>query len=158
MRISLIRCRRRWLDRGFTLLELLVVLAITAVATGGVSLALRDNADTALERESQRLVVLFESARALSRASGVPVYWRPTDSGFVFEGVPPKALPAGWLAPGTAARTLKRIQLGPEPIIGPQSVDLISVVSPEGQPQRSLRLTTDGIRPFAVQANQAGQP
>ena len=150
--------RRKSASRGFTLLELLVVLAITAVATAGVGLALRDNADTALERESQRLAVLFESARALSRASGVAVYWRPTNEGVVFEGVPPQALPNRWLANGTAARTAQRIQLGPEPIIGPQFVDLVSLMTPEGQPQRSLRVTTDGIRPFAVLAPLAGQP
>ena len=55
---------------GFTLLELLVVIAIIAVATAGVSLSLRDSSQTALEREAQRLAVLFESARAQSRASG----------------------------------------------------------------------------------------
>lgn len=150
--------RRLRLSRGFTLLELLVVLTITAVATAGVSLALRDSGDTALERESQRLAVLFESARALSRATGVPVYWQPTANGFIFEGVPPQALPNSWLAAGIATRTAQRIQLGPEPIIGPQSVDLVSLMTPEGQGQRSLRVATDGIRPFAVQPAQVGQP
>jgi len=52
------------------------VVAIIAVATAGVSLSLRDNSQTALEREAQRLAVLFESARAQSRASGTAVIWR----------------------------------------------------------------------------------
>lgn len=155
----LINCgRRQRFSRGFTLLELLVVLTITAVATGGVSLALRDSGDTRLERESQRLAVLFESARAMSRATGVPIYWRPTSSGFVFEGAPPQSLPGNWLAEGVAPRTLQRIQLGPEPIIGPQAVDLVSLTTAEGQGERSLTVTTDGIRPFTVQPTQAAQP
>ena len=63
--------------RGFTLLELLVVISIMALATAGVGLALRDGGQQALEREGERLAVLLESARAQSRASGVPVRWRP---------------------------------------------------------------------------------
>lgn len=45
---------------GFTLLELLIVIAIMAMATAGVSLAMRDNAQTTLERDAQRLAVLLE--------------------------------------------------------------------------------------------------
>ena len=41
--------------RGFTLLELLVVVAIIAIASAGVSFALRDSQATQLEREAQRL-------------------------------------------------------------------------------------------------------
>ena len=67
---------------GFTLLELLIVMAIMAMATAGVSLAMRDNAQTALERDAQRLAVLFESARAQSRTTGIGVYWHTTDNGF----------------------------------------------------------------------------
>ena len=59
--------------RGFTLLELLVVVAIIAIATAGVSFAMRDSQATQLEREGQRLAALLESARAQSRSSGVPV-------------------------------------------------------------------------------------
>ena len=44
--------------KGFTLLELLVVVALIAMATAGVSLSLRDSRQTQLEREAQRLVAL----------------------------------------------------------------------------------------------------
>ncbi len=145
--------------RGFTLLELLVVIAIMALATAGVSLSMRDNAQTGLEREAQRLAVLFESARAQSRTSGVQVIWHTTDSGFKFEGVVPGALPSQWLAPGTTVRGTSSVLLGPEPIIGPQAVELVTS-PPAGQsaaqPGPSMRVATDGLRPFAVQA--AGQP
>ena len=147
------------LIRGFTLLELLVVIAIMALATAGVSLAMRDNAQTALEREAQRLAVLFESARAQSRTSGVRVVWHTTASGFQFDGLMPGALPDRWLTEGTTVRGTNSIQLGPEPIIGPQAVEILTsqpVGQSADQASRSLRVATDGLRPFAVQA--AGQP
>ncbi|HEY3046176.1 MAG TPA: prepilin-type N-terminal cleavage/methylation domain-containing protein [Polaromonas sp.] len=138
-------------SRGFTLLELLVVVAIMAMAAAGVSLAMRDNSETALEREAQRLAVLFESARAQSRANGTHVYWHTTAEGFRFEGLPAKALPDRWLAVGTAVRGSANVQLGPEPIIGPQAVDLVSINPPANSPHRIMRVATDGLRPFAVQ-------
>ena len=140
------RYRHSALGRGFTLLELLVVIAITAVATAGVSLALRDSSQTSLERDAQRLAVLFESARAQSRASGVAVVWRTTLNGFNFEGLPAKALPNQWLASDTTVRGKGSVQLGPDPIIGAQVVELASI----SQPERTLRIATDGLRPFVV--------
>lgn len=148
--------------RGFTLLELLVVIAIIAMATAGVSFAMRDTAQTALEREAQRLAVLFESARALSRASGAPVLWHTTADGFIFEGLATGALPNRWLTAGTAVRGQGAVQLGPEPIIGPQALELFnsSLVPPtalsSSQANTAWRVSTDGLRPFAVQS--AGQP
>ena len=152
------RVANRWIQ-GFTLLELLVVIAIMALATSGVSLAMRDNSQTALAREAQRLAVLIESARAQSRTSGVRVIWHTTDSGFKFEGVVPGALPSQWLTQGTTVRGTTSVQLGPEPIIGPQAVELVPGL-PAGQSAGqqagpSLRVATDGLRPFTVQA--AGQ-
>ena len=154
---TLVAARRKAL--GFTLLELLVVVAIIAIATAGVSFALRDSSETQLEREAQRLAALFESARAQSRATGVPVRWRPTADGFLFEGLPPEALPSGWLSEGTVARlaqTTPALLLGPEPIIGAQAV----VLSRADQPARALRIGTDGLRPFIVEPAVAlpGQP
>src|SRR5512138_3517658 len=63
--------------RGFTLIELMVVIALVAIAAGVASLALRDPAASRLDTEAQRLSALLESARAESRISGVPVIWTP---------------------------------------------------------------------------------
>jgi len=148
---------------GFTLLELLVVLAIIALATAGVGFAMRDGTQTQLEREALRLSALFESARARSQASGIPVRWQLTPNGFTFSGLPPEpggeaALARSWLNEDTratletasAARTptdSPALLLGPEPIIERQSVQLYSA----SQPDQRVRLATDGVRPFTVQ-------
>jgi general secretion pathway protein H len=134
--------------RGFTLLELLVVVSIIAIASAGVTFALRDSAATQLEREAQRLAALLESARAQSRSSGQPVRWVAVEGGFRFEGVPQGALPDHWLAATTQVVGPAVLLLGPEPIIARQSVELAS----SAQPGRSLRIATDGLRPFAVTA------
>jgi general secretion pathway protein H len=128
------------------LLELLVVVAIIAIGTAGVSLTLRDASSSALERDAQRLAALLESGRAQSRATGIPVRWQVTAQGFEFAGLPPQSLPDRWLSPDTAVRGTGTLQLGPEPLIDPQSVVLTS----SSQPDRALRVATDGLRPFAV--------
>ncbi len=132
--------------RGFTLIELLVVVAIIAIATAGVSFALRDNAGAQLDREAQRLSALFESARARSRSTGVPVVWHAAGGGFRFEGLPAGTLPDQWLSTSTIVQGGNRVVLGPDPIIGRQSVVLASSASP----QRAVRIATDGLRPFTV--------
>ena len=135
---------------GFTLLELLVVVAIIAIASAGVSFALRDSADTQLEREGQRLAALLESARAQSRTSGRPVRWRAVAGGFRFDGLAADVLPQQWLEPTTEVRGPGLLQLGPEPIIGRQEV----LIGSSALPDRSLRIATDGLRPFAVNPPQ----
>jgi general secretion pathway protein H len=127
-------------------MELLVVVAIIAMASAGVSFALRDVAGAPLERDAQRLAALLDSARARSRMSGQPVRWVATADAFRFEGLPEGSLPHKWLAPGTRVVGNPVLLLGPEPVIGPQAVVLTS----EDAPQRSLRVATDGLRPFAV--------
>ena len=82
---------------GFTLLELLIVVAIMALATAGVGLAMRDSSSTQLEREAQRLAALLESGRAQSRMSANPVRWRVTATGFSFDGLVNVTLPSNWL-------------------------------------------------------------
>jgi general secretion pathway protein H len=135
------------------LLELLVVVAIVALVSVGVGFALRDSSQAQLERDGQRLAALLESARARSRMTGVPVRWRANADGFNFDGLEASALPQTWLdgdtsvvgaVGGTEAVT---VVLGPEPIIDPQEVTLRS----RSQPGKTVRLVTDGLRPFAVQ-------
>ena len=135
-------------SRGFTLLEMLIVISIMALATAGVSLAMRDSSETQLQREAQRLVALLESARAQSRTSGLSVRWHTTASGFQFDGLPPDALPTHWLGDGVAVSpTTEVLQLGPEPLIGRQQLAL----SLPSQPEHRVWVATDGLRPFNVQ-------
>lgn len=132
-------------SRGFTLLELMVVITIMALATAGVALSMRDSASTTLEREAQRLGALLESARAQSRMNASPIRWRTTETGFVFEGSANASLPTQWLSTDVQSDS-KPVVLGPEPIIAPQSIQLRSV----SNPAQRLTLATDGVRPFAV--------
>jgi general secretion pathway protein H len=143
--------RRR--ARGFTLVELIVVVALIAIAVGVASLALRDPAAGRLEREAMRLAALLESARTEARSAGLVVRWRPvpaddrgTAAGFRFEGLPPQLkLPQRWLAPEVSAEVIGRpvLLLGPEAMIPAQRV-LLRLGS-----ERRL-LGTDGLAPFAV--------
>lgn len=134
--------------RGFTLIELLIVISLMALATAGISLAIRDGGEQQLEREAQRLATLLESARAKARTNGSRVTWQALPSGFVFQGLPPGVeMPGQWLQAGVQVQSSTPLVLGPEPLIAPQSVTIFL-------PQASappLRIATDGLRPFSVQ-------
>jgi general secretion pathway protein H len=135
-------------SHGFTLIELLVVIALIAIGTAAVSFSLRDSAQTVLERDADRLAALFESARARSRASGMPVKWYPQTTGvrpngFVFDGLPSQTLPDKWLSPQIQVAPNSLVILGPDPIIGPQSVQLRMRDS-------QMWVSTDGLKPFAA--------
>ena len=124
-----------------------------AVATAGVSFALRDASQTQLEREAQRLAALLESARAQSRVSGVPVVWRAVGQGFAFDGLTgANPLPTTWL--GQSVQASGAVLLGPEPILPPQQVRLTSIDTAG----RSLTVFTDGVRPFAVRSGDDAAP
>ena len=159
---------------GFTLVELLVVLLVIAIASGLVGLALRDGASSRLDREAQRLAALLEAGRAEARASGVAVRFelpgpnaglstsaksataprdRLSDSigsdgaAFLFVGLPPDLLRADrWLDADVQARIDggRSLRLGPEPLIGAQRIVL-------SLGERQVALVTDGLAPFAVE-------
>lgn len=129
---------------GFTLLELLLVMALIAMGSAGIAFSLRESGEQLLEREALRLVARLDAARAQSRASGNAIVWRPDGEGYRFVGPSgPAAATIPWLEPGTTVRDDKALVLGPEPIIGVQTIELLLG-------ERSLRVGTDGLRPFAV--------
>ena len=159
-------CAAHRASRGFTLLELLIVVSLIAIATGAATLALRDSNATALEREADRVLAVVEAARTQSRASGLQLVWLPSADGFRVLGEGQRvdtsrnanAAAGGltpWLAAGTtaanedaggnaqASQRASSLILGPEPIIPAQSITL-------RLGERSITLATDGLRPFAV--------
>ena len=136
---------------GFTLIELMVVVALIAIASAMVSLAMRDPSATQLEHEGARLVALLEAARTEARAAGLTASWEPRAEqegaeGFRFVGMPPSSqLPSAWLTPGVSAEVTgaRAVVLGPEPLIGAQRI----VLHLDAQ---RLTLATDGLGPFVV--------
>ncbi|RYX94423.1 MAG: type II secretion system protein GspH [Comamonadaceae bacterium] len=126
----------------------MVVVSIIAIASAGVGFAMRDSSMSALEREGSRLAALLESARAQSRASGVPVRWQAMPGGFRFDGLRPGTLPTQWLDPAAVSTDGAVLLLGPEPLIGPQGVVLKSAVPPHF----TVRVASDGLRPFDIQS------
>lgn len=139
---------------GFTLLELMVVVAIAALATAGVTLAWRDSDAERLDREALRLSALIESARAQSRVTGLPVAWRAVPGGFEFLGLRrpgtngASAAPQPWLSEQTSATVVQPagapvLVLGPEPVVPQQRLML-------ALGDRRLTMGTDGVGPFKV--------
>lgn len=150
--------RRTQRKAGFTLLELLVVLTIIALASAGVVMSLRSGDDELLEREAVRLAALLEAGRAAARSTGVPVLWQPRPGGFELLGALPGA-DAGaplagthrWLSPDLRAQIVSpadgaAVVLGPEPVLPAQAIRL-------DLNARQLWVGSDGFQPFAVQAS-----
>ena len=134
---------------GFTLLELMVVVLIVAVATGMTALSMRDRSQSKLEEEGARLSALLETARTQSRIVGTDVRWQPlAEGGFQFLGLPAiaaKQLPSRWLDGGVQATVVgaPQLRLGPEPLLPAQRVVL-------HLGERQIAVGTDGLSPFEI--------
>lgn len=136
-------------DRGFTLLELLLVVALVALTSAGASFALRDGSETQLHQEAQRLAALLEAGRARARTSGVPVVWQPQVRGFSLDGQYREWLQASTTVariaphPKQPAPAEPDIWLPPEPLMPAQRLRL----SVNG---RDVWLGTNGVAPWRV--------
>ena len=147
--------------RGFTLIELTIVVALIALSVGLASLALRDSAHTRLQTEAQRLGALLDAARAESRASGLVIVWRPSavdddaDFRFLRGGAAqpqPLDMPTRWLDARVRADLggAAAVWLGPEPVIGAQRIVL-------RLGEQHVQLATDGLGPFTLADDGAAQ-
>ena len=85
MKQDALRTAARQRQRGFTLLEMLVVLVIAGLLVSLASLSLTRNPRTDLNEEAQRLALLFESAGDEAQVRARPVSWLPLDGGFRFD-------------------------------------------------------------------------
>jgi len=132
-------------------------MALIAIGTSLVGLALRDGTQSRLDEEGARLSALLESARAEARASGISVRWAPADAtapdgaNFQFIGLPPSTeMPSHWLGEGVSAEVVgaRSLVLGPDPVLPAQRLVL-------RLDDHRLVLTTDGLAPFgpAVESN-----
>jgi general secretion pathway protein H len=70
--------------RGFTLLELLLVVALIAIAASVATLALGDAEPRRMREEAERLSALFRIATSEARASGRALTWEADLSGYRF--------------------------------------------------------------------------
>ena len=85
MKRHAMRTAARERQRGFTLLEMLVVLVIAGLLVSLASLSLTRNPRTDLNEEAQRLALLFESAGDEAQVRARPISWLPLDGGFRFD-------------------------------------------------------------------------
>ena len=79
-------------ERGYTLLELLVVAAIIALAAGMLTLGVRGDESRRLREEADRLAALFTLAHSEARVNGRSLVWEADLEGYRFR---PLAADAG---------------------------------------------------------------
>ena len=84
-------------EQGFSLLEVLVVLAIIGIAATTVSIGAFSGGDArALRQDATRLAQLFSVAQAEARNGGRPIVWEYDGGGYRFARAPRELfLPAG---------------------------------------------------------------
>lgn len=76
--------RTRARRRGFTLLEMLVVVVIVGIVMGAVVVNAQPSQRTLLEHQAQRLVFLLQAAHDEARLRAQPIVWEATPQGYRF--------------------------------------------------------------------------
>lgn len=129
--------------RGFTLLELLLVVALIGIATGLVALSV-SGGERSLREESERLAALFHMAQSEARVSGRTLVWEADLSGYSFhllgsEEVLREELSRKRTWPFAVERVSPaRVLFAREPLREPEILDLATT-------SRDLRLALDPL-------------
>jgi len=137
-------------EKGFTLVELLVVLLIMALGASLAALSLAPSSQQHLSEEATRLIAQLESTKAQARASSLSVSMGLGSEGFYFSGLsqnPFVQTAYPWLYPQTKAQLpTGPILLGPEALTPPSSIVLTDAMNPN----QRITIASDGLRPFQV--------
>lgn len=131
---------------GFTLIELMVVLAITAIVIGGVAMAMPSSPHRELGKDAQLLANSLEAARAVSRSNRTTLVVDVRKNGFIVTGIGQSQLNQ-WQSPDTQAQPI-RVLVGPEALI-PESKVYLS-----GAEGAQYIVKTDGVAPFHFVSEQ----
>ncbi|GAB2916137.1 GspH/FimT family pseudopilin [Paraburkholderia jirisanensis] len=152
----------RTAQRGFTLLEMLVVLMIAGILLAAVALVPTRNRRSDLNEEAQRLATMLESADDEAQVRSAPIAWQPVNGGYEFlqrvAGGAWRPMTDDLLKPhrwgtdvtGVAIRyagsgeSTSRVIFGDESVNVPVTVTLISG-------QEELKVVSTGVGNFAVQ-------
>lgn len=137
----------RAVTRGYTLVELLVVVAIAGIAVAAAALAWRDTPQARVEAEARRLAARVELALALNQVAGRRIALVAHDRGYAFWE---REASGAWvpLAAGDEPRAAEL----PEGM----SVASVRAGSLPAAPGERLRLTATDPLPLAIVLESSG--
>jgi general secretion pathway protein H len=71
-------------QKGFTLIELMVVLVIIGIASAAITLNIRTDPSRSLREDAKRLALLLETAQTEARSDGRRIAWVADSQGYRF--------------------------------------------------------------------------
>ncbi len=71
-------------QRGFTLIELMVVLVIIGIASAAISLTIQNDPAKGLREDAKRLALMLETAQVEARSDGQRIAWLADSQGYRF--------------------------------------------------------------------------
>lgn len=139
---------RTFLNCGFTLIELMLVLLVLALSSSLVVMSTRDTPQQTLEREADRLVNVLEAARAQARSNSTALLWQSDTQGYVVRALTdpePLLQVHTWYSPGTRSEPSTWV-ISAEPV---QSAVRLTLLI-DNAPSQPLSIATDGVASFQV--------